>query len=256
MFKNTKSFISIIIAAMVGITIGGCLYWFFNTPRISFKTTPSLELSSTSSFIYHPSTDTIEKYLSNGEFQLAYNEALQYEREHPSDLEAKKYLGLTLFQIGKYDESNQIYQQILKQYNLTPQEQSEIYYFIGRNFDYLKDNLNALNYHQEALELNPQNYAAQIAMGQILLREHKYQEAIPHFEEGLKTLPDSDNNPLASYPYYYLAQTYLALNDYSQAKVMIDKAVKLSKNLNSNITGQFIQMVNNLQNQILNKVQP
>lgn len=241
----SKQLKNIIIASLSGIIIGGFIFIMNIHSNIHLFHIPSFTIVA-----HQPSISTIESYLNQGQFQNAYEEALRYKERYPNDNISFKYLGLTLFQIGKYEESNQNFEHILQNENLNPNEKAEIYYFIARNFDFLKDYDKVLLYNKKAIELNPNDYRPYQVLGQILLKQKKYEEAISYLTKSLTLIPDYETNPLASYPYYYLAKIYFELNNYNQAKEMIDKATKLAEKLNPSIANLFIKNINSLKMEI------
>lgn len=181
--------------------------------------------------VYRPSIQTVKAYLNRGDFLNAYNEALKYSKEHPNDSTVYKYLGISLFQIEKYSESTQNFELALKDKSLTSSTKAEIYYFIGRNYDLLKNSDTAVFYFQKAIEINPNYSFPYDALGMIALRKKSYEEAFSFFEKELSLISDAENNPLSSYPYYYLAQAYFETNDYNKAQQMIETAQKLAQQL-------------------------
>lgn len=181
--------------------------------------------------VYHPSIAAIETYFKQGESLNAYNEALKYSQEHPNDSTAYKYLGESLFQVERYAESTENYKLAFQDNALADSTKAEIYYFIGRNYDFLIDSDTAVSYFQKAIEMNPNYSFPYDALGAKALKKKNYNEAFSFFEKELSLIPDAESNPLSSYPYYYLAQAYFEINDYNKAQQMIEVAQKLAKRL-------------------------
>lgn len=225
-----------IAATLLGLIIGAGAFLFTNRSNINF-------LSDTT---HRPSTSTIESYLDQGDYQKAYEEALKYTSTHPNNPLSYKYLGSILFNLGRYEESNKNFELALQNKNLTLMEKAEIYYLMGRNSDYLRNYNQVLLYNQKALELNPKYSAPYHAIGLVLIKQKKYQEAIPFFEKTLAFMQNPETNPQAAYPYYYLAKIYFESKDYLKAKEMIDKAIKFAEGLNPTMANVFIQMIQSL----------
>jgi len=236
LFRQSIRFIVILI---VGLAIGGILFLINNRPNLPSITT-----------IYHPSTSTIEMYLEKGEFLNAYNEALEYSEEHPNNSTAYKYLGITLFQIGRYRESMKNFELTFQDKTLATSTKAEIYYFIGRNYDHLKNYDQALFYNQKAIQLDSNYSSAYDAIGMLMIKQEKYKEALPFFEKELSLIPDSENNPLSSYPYYYLAKVYFNTNNYPEAQQMIEIAEKLAQGLTEPKPTLFLQNMETLKSEI------
>ena len=180
---------------------------------------------------YHPSIAAIEAYFKQGESLNAYEEALQYSQEHPNDSTAYKYLGISLFQVERYAESTENFELALKDKSLTTSTKAEIFYLIGRNYDFLTDSDTAVSYFQEAIKIDPNYSPAYNSLGMIALRKKNYDEAFSFFEKELFLIPDSENNPLSSHSYYYLAQVYFETDNYPKAQQMIEVAQKLAPRL-------------------------
>lgn len=251
----SKQFIKVIIASLLGIVIGGAVFLISNRSDINFLHFSSLTKPGLPQItVYHPSTSTIESYMERGEFQNAYDEAVKYKEAHLNDTISFKYLGLTLFQVGKYDESNQNFELALQDETLATSTKAEIYYFIGRNYDHLKEYEKALSYSQTAIQLNPTYSFAYDAVGMLMIKQGKYKEALPFFEKELSLIPDSENNPLSSYPYYYQAKAYYLEGNYSLAKDAIELAEKMAQNLPEPKPILFLQNIATLKNEIKTKL--
>ncbi|MEM5781761.1 MAG: hypothetical protein QXD43_01015 [Candidatus Aenigmatarchaeota archaeon] len=204
-------------------------------------------LQPTTSFITI-STSSIEQLLQDNKYFDAYTMALQYLHQHSDSLNAYLYLGNTLFLLNNYEESNKVYQEALNKLILTQEEKSDIYYLIGINYQFLNYPASALDYFQNAINLNPSNYKPYLATGQILLKQKKITESLTYVQKANSLL--SNDNPQKAYCYYYLAQIYLQLKDYQAAKIMISQALNLSNNLNANLVPSFIDSIQNLNTQI------
>ena len=236
LFRQSIRFIIILI---VGLAIGGILFLINNHPNLPSITT-----------VYHPSTSTIEMYIEKEEFSNAYNEAVKYSEEHLNDSTSYKYLGLSLFQIGKYSESTQNFELALQDETLATSTKAEVYYFIGRNYYQLKEYEKALSYSQKAIQFNPNYSPPYDAIGMFMIKQKNYQEAIPFFEKELSLIPNSQNNPLSSYPYYYLAKAYFNTNNYPKARQMIEMAEKLAQGLTKPKPSLFLQDIETLKSEI------
>jgi len=236
LFRQSIRFIIILI---VGLAIGGILFLINNRPNLPSITT-----------IYHPSTSTIEMYIEKEEFSNAYNETLKYSEEHPNNSTAYEYLGITLFHIGKYTESTRNFELALQDETLATSTQAEIYYYIGRNYSHLKEYEKALSYSQKAIQFNPNYSLAYDAVGMLMIKQEKYKEALLFFEKELSLIPDSENNPLSSYPYYYLAKAYFNTNNYPKARQMIEMAEKLAQGLTEPKPSLFLQDIETLKSEI------
>lgn len=227
-----KQSIKFIVILIVILTAGSLAFLISNPSNLNLFRLPSpTAILPSPTSVYQPSTLRIERYLKKGEFFEAYNEALKYSQEHPNDSTAYKYLGITLFQIEKYSESTQNFELALKDKNLTSSAKAEIYYFIGRNYDILKNFDKTSYYFQKAIEMNPNYSLTYDALGVIALKKKSYEEAFSFFKKELSLIPDAENNPLSSYPYYYLAQVYFETDDYNKAQPMIEMAQKLAQQL-------------------------
>jgi len=252
LLKQSTKFI---VTAILGLAIGLILFLINHRSDINFfRLPPPTTILSSTTTIYHPSTSTIEMYLGKGEFLNAHDEALKYSEEHPNDSTAFKYLGVSLFQIGQYNESTQNFELALQDKTLATSTQAEIYYFIGRNYDHLKDYEKALSYSQTAIQLNPNYSFGYDAVGMLMIKQGKYKEALPFFEKELSLIPDSENNPLSSYPYYYQAKAYYLEGNYSLAKDAIELAEKMAQNLPEPKPILFLQNIATLKNEIKTKL--
>jgi len=83
-----------------------------------------------------------------------------------------------------------------------------------------------------------------------MIKQKNYQEAIPFFEKELSLIPNSQNNPLSSYPYYYLAKAYFNTNNYPKARQMIEMAEKLAQGLTKPKPSLFLQNIEMLKSEI------
>ena len=236
LFRQSTKFIA---TAILGLAIGLILFLINNRSNLP----PTIT-------VYHPSTSTIEMYIEKEEFSNAYNEAVKYSEEHLNDSTAYQYLGLSLFQLGKYNESTQNFELALQDETLATSTKAEVYYFIGRNYFHLKDYDKTLFYSQKAIQLNPNYSLAYDAVGMLMIKQEKYKEALPFFEKELSLIPDSENNPLSSYPYYYLAKVYFNTNNYPEAQQMIEMAEKLAKELTKPKPSLFLQNIEMLKSEI------
>jgi tetratricopeptide (TPR) repeat protein len=241
-----KQLIKITVVLIVILTAGSLVFLMSNRSN--------LVLSPPSTITYHPSISTIETYLKKEDFIEANNEALKYSQEHPNDSTAYKYLGISLFQIGEYSKSTQNFELALKDKSLTSSTKAEIYYFMGRNYDFLIDSDTAVSYFQKAIEINPDYSLPYGALGAKALRKKSYDEAFSFFEKELSLIPDAENNPLSSYPYYYLAQAYFETNDYNKAQQMIEMAQKLAQQLSEPKPIPLLNNIKSLQLKIEEKL--
>ena len=242
--KVFKRSIRLIVVSIIGLAIGGILFFISNRSNIELFHLP------TTTTAYHPATSTIETYLDKGEFLNTYNETLKYSEEHPNNSTAYEYLGITLFHIGKYTESTRNFELALQDETLATSTQAEIYYYIGRNYSHLKEYEKALSYSQKAIQFNPNYSPPYDAIGMFMIKQKNYQEAIPFFEKELSLIPNSQNNPLSSYPYYYLAKIYFHTNNDPQAKQMIEMAEKLAQGLTEPKPSLFLQDIETLKSEI------
>lgn len=238
---------------ILGLGIGLLLFLNNNSLKSHFSF-PSSPTISTPTVKDSASISSIEQYLQKGEWLNAYNESLKYKAKHQNDPLVYKYLGISLFQMSRYDESTYNFELALQNKTLATSTQAELYYFIGRNYTFLKDYNKALFYNKTAIQLNPQYAAAYDAIGLIMIQQNRYKEAIPFLEKELSLIPNSDNNPLSSYPYYHLALIYFNTNNYLEAEKMINKAKMLTQQLTDPISTSFIHKIEALQSKIEQKL--
>ncbi|MCX6737241.1 MAG: tetratricopeptide repeat protein [Candidatus Parcubacteria bacterium] len=173
------------------------------------------------------SASLVEEQLIKGNFSEAYNEALAYVEKFPDATESHYYLGETLFQLGKYKESISQFQIALNDNQLDKQKKSNIYYLIGRGYDYSGDIPNAIAHFQTAIDINPSNALAYDGLGIQLTKEMKYTDAITAFTKELSLIFNSDKSPSATSAYYYLAKIRFKMADYSEAQKNIETAEAL-----------------------------
>lgn len=192
----------------------------------------------------------IEKLLNIGDFSLAYKEALNYEKKFPKASDSVYYLGETLFQMGEYRASINSFQLALRDNQLDSQKKSNIYYLIGRGYDYLNDSASAISHFQTAINIYPSNSLAYDALAIQYIKATKYVNAIAALNQELSLIPDPTNNPLATSAYYYLAKIYFKTANYAEAQAKIGIAEKLSNGLTQPKPVSLIQEICELKSEI------
>ena len=97
----------------------------------------------------------------------------------------------------------------------------EIWYLLGNMSQDYNNDTNAAFFLQKAIMLNPEFDKAHYNLGNIYLKEKKYNSAINEYKLAIKYKKD--------FPYYYynLGCAYLAQKEFKGAKVAFNKAIKL-----------------------------
>ncbi|HNW96533.1 MAG TPA: hypothetical protein PK547_00185 [Candidatus Paceibacterota bacterium] len=186
---------------------------------------PSIKLTQTQYI------KTIETLSGKDDFSQAYKVALKYEKKFPKSSNSAYYLGEILFHLGQYRDSINKLQFALKDDSLSASKKSNIYYLIGRDYNYLHDSASAIAYFQTALGIDANNFLAYDSLGMEFMTKREYKNALDTFNTELSIIPDNLTNPLATSPYYNLAAIYLELGDHTNAQKNINFAEKLSAGL-------------------------
>ena len=100
----------------------------------------------------------------------------------------------------------------------------EIWYLLGNMSQDFNNDTNAAFFLQKSILLNPEFDKAHYNLGNIHLKEKRYNSAINEYKLAIKYKKD--------FPYYYynLGCAYLAQREYNGAKVAFKKAIKLNPN--------------------------
>jgi tetratricopeptide (TPR) repeat protein len=139
------------------------------------------------------------------EVNISMEEGKYYISEAPGDKDFKR--GNESFQVGKYEEAVQAYQEAIKK------EPGEPIYYNNQGIC-----LNRLGRYEEAieafkkmLELQPESFNANKSIGELYGMLKKYEEALPFFVKATETSP---NEPDA---FYDLGACLINLQDYPKA---------------------------------------
>jgi len=217
--------IEIVVILLVLLEIGVFIFLIADRSNILNR------MCSIPPVVYQPSISSVQAYLNKGETLNAYNEVLNYTKEHPNYSVGYKYLGIVLFENGGYNQSTENFQRALQDKNLNNTSKAEITYFIGRNYHLLKDPDTAASYFQKAIEISPSYGPPYDGLGLIALSNKDYSRARSFFEKELSLETDPENNPYLTLTYYYLGQLNFETYNYPKAQEMIETAEKLAKKL-------------------------
>ena len=100
----------------------------------------------------------------------------------------------------------------------------EIWYLLGNLAQDFNNDTNAAFFLQKSILLNPEFDKAHYNLGNIYLKEKKYNSAINEYKLAIKQKKDY------AYYYYNLGCAYLGQKEYKQAKNAFNKAIKLKNN--------------------------
>lgn len=220
---NKKLFLRIILLIGVILIISVTIIVAVQKNIVPSKHKITINSSSSS----RPLTFVIKDYLEKGEFKEASEEALNYIKENPNSPIALAYLGITDFQIGKYQKSITDFKSSLSKRGLPTSTRARINYLLGRDYFVLKNYKSAILYYNKAIELFPGSYQAYDGLGIIALKNKNYEKAITLFNKEISIIPNGSHNPLSGFPYYGLAKAYFNLGDYNKAKTAIYTAKEL-----------------------------
>ncbi|MCD7879264.1 MAG: tetratricopeptide repeat protein, partial [Candidatus Gastranaerophilales bacterium] len=98
----------------------------------------------------------------------------------------------------------------------------ELWFLLGNISQDLNNDTNASFFLQKSILLNPEFDKAHYNLGNIYLKEKRYNSAVNEYKLAVKYKKD--------FPYYYynLGCAYLGLKDYKNAKNSFNKAIKLN----------------------------
>ncbi len=115
----------------------------------------------------------------------------------------------------------------------------EIWYLLGNLSQDFNNDTNAVFFLQKSIIMKPDFDKAHYNLGNIYLKEKKYNSAIKEYKLAIKYKKD--------FPYYYynLGCAYLGQNDYKEAKSAFEKAIKL-KNDNADFYYNLALALKNL----------
>lgn len=97
----------------------------------------------------------------------------------------------------------------------------EIWFILGNLTQDFNNDVNAIFFLQKSIILNPKFDKAHYNLGNIYLKDKKYNSAINSYKEAIKY------NKIFPYSYYNMGCAYLAQKQYKDAKKAFKKAIKL-----------------------------
>lgn len=89
----------------------------------------------------------------------------------------------------------------------------------------LKNYDEAFKCFDNVMRIDPSNSMPVYNMGYVLLLQNKFKEAVHAFDVFLTRYPE-EKNDFYKYALYLKAEAHYGLNEYSQAKELLDKAIK------------------------------
>ena len=95
----------------------------------------------------------------------------------------------------------------------------------GEALDEMKDNAGATEMFRNAVKANPKEPNAHFGLGYLLWAQKNYPEAAQEFKEELKNDPDHVQATV------YLADTYIQMNQMEDARLLLERAVRLDPSL-------------------------
>jgi len=156
--------------------------------------------------------------------QEKYDLALKYLRmgykQSPRSTLIKTYLGFVYLKLEEYDDSKQIYLELVSENSTKPM----FYFNLARSYFGLNDFENALVYYQKAVQLEKDYYEALINIGIIYAKQEKYKSAIEYYNRAIKVKSDSPT------VYYNLAVLYRKNRENEQALEAYKKALSIKEN--------------------------
>ncbi len=192
-----------------------------------------------------------------GDLQKAEAAFAKASSQDPTDLEAVKMQGASLFRLGRAAEATPLLEkatQSTQQMNVDPQYVLGLCYLdtnrfddarhaFAAQYDFLPDSASAYLLEgrmllrrqylpaaekstRKALELKADLPAAHLLLGQIALSRNDLHEAVSQF------LMERDLNPMFGTVYDRLGDAYLRSGDYTNAQKSLDRAVLLEPTLN------------------------
>lgn len=102
----------------------------------------------------------------------------------------------------------------------------EIWFILGNLTQDFNNDVNAIFFLQKSIILNPKFDKAHYNLGNIYLKDKKYNSAINSYKEAIKY------NKTFPYSYYNMGCAYLGQKQYKDAKKAFGKAIKLKSEVN------------------------
>jgi tetratricopeptide (TPR) repeat protein len=164
----------------------------------------AVDLDSANKF-YH--LKLAEIYFRAGQNSQVIESLLKAEKLFPNDVESLFFLATTYTEVGKYQESNDVYSRIL---NLQGPD-LQIYYQRFRNFTMLEDSESATRELETLYELEPENTAIMQTLGSLYLDNDLPDKAIELYKNALDVNPNQPEIKIS------MSDLYIQQNDWEKA---------------------------------------
>jgi tetratricopeptide (TPR) repeat protein len=119
----------------------------------------------------------------------------------------------------KYEEGFDIHQKMVEQFYTATNDLARAYYFTGMSYYYIKEYASTADFLRKTLALRPDDIDALYFMGEVLVNQGLYDEALPYF----KRLTDLKSDDL--YAWFYLGVCYTQLKHYKNAADVYENKV-------------------------------
>ena len=154
------------------------------------------------------------KEIVEKEFILDKVKEVKMKKETPGEKEAKK--AQKFYEEGNFKDAIESYQQALQKNPDNP----EYHYNLGIVYIELGDVENAITALQKAIEIQPQNFLALKALGQIFVKEKKdYAKAVEYYSRASDISPDDPE------VFFNLGVGHLNLQNFTQALEAFQKTI-------------------------------
>ena len=135
----------------------------------------------------------------------------------PQNLPLRLALAHSYLWTKQFKEALDVYHEIL---TIDP-DSAEADMIAGEALDEMKDNAGATEMFRSAVKANPREPNAHFGLGYLLWTQKNYTEAVSEFHAELANDPDHFQATL------YLADAYIQMNQLSEAKPLLERAVKM-----------------------------
>jgi len=154
--------------------------------------------------------------------------AVQETEKARQEAEKLNYQGLTLMEIGKYDEARLYFDKALEKY---PKYVIALY---NKGFAFHSQHLfeKAIPWYDKALEIDPENVDALNGKGNVLTSLGKYEDAMKYFDKAIEI------NPKYDIPLYSKGNALCHLDRYEEAISYYDKALVINPQFDAALSGK------------------
>lgn len=159
--------------------------------------------------------------------------------QDPNDVRAQIALGIAYEANGEYEKARAVYQKILS----ADPANVEVLTQLAHSYDFAGGLLQAEDGYRKALSKNPNANEANLGLGHVLIRQERYQAALPYL---IKASSVSNKVRIKSESLYLLGYAKFQLNDLDAAQEYMTQATKTEPSYPRGWTGLGMVLVRQL----------